>query len=61
MKVRRSSSGFVLVFSLVLALCVGVILAATLGYVSFAARQSAISAARSSSLIRVDLGSNCRA
>ena len=48
MKVRRSSSGFVLVFSLVLALCVGVILAATLGYVSFAARQSAISAARSS-------------
>ena len=48
MKVRRSSSGFVLVFSLVLALCAGVILAATLGYVSFAARQSAISAARSS-------------
>ena len=47
MKDRRSSEGFVLVFSLVLALCVGVILAGTLGYVSYAARQSAVSAARS--------------
>ena len=37
-----------LVFSLVLALCAGVILAGTLGYVSFAARQSAVHAARSS-------------
>ena len=37
-----------LVFSLVLTLCVGVILAGTLGYVSYAARQSAISATRSS-------------
>ena len=45
---RRLSEGFVLVFSLVLALCVGVILAGTLGYVSFAARQSARYAARSS-------------
>ena len=48
MKGRRSSEGFVLVFSLVLALCAGIILAGTLGYVSFAARQSAMHAARSS-------------
>ena len=48
MKGNRSSAGFVLVFSLVLALCVGVILAGTLGYVSNAARMSAVSAARSS-------------
>ena len=48
MKDSRSSAGFVLVFSLVLALCAGVILAGTLGYVSNAARMSAISAARSS-------------
>ena len=47
MKGRRASGGFVLVFSLVLALCVGVILAGTLGYVSYAARQSAVSATRS--------------
>ncbi len=47
MKDRRSSKGFVLVFSLVVSLCVGVILAGTLGYVSHAARQSAVSAARS--------------
>ena len=47
MKDRRSSEGFVLVFSLVLALCVGVILAGTIGYVSYAARQSAVSATRS--------------
>ena len=45
---RRSSSGFVLVFSLVLAFCAGMILAGTLGYVSYAARQSAVAAARSS-------------
>ena len=45
---RRSSKGFVLVFSLVLSFCAGVILAGVLGYVSFAARQSSISAARSS-------------
>ena len=48
MSLRRSSEGFVLMFSLVLALCVGVILAGTLGYISFAARQSARYAARSS-------------
>ena len=48
MKSRRSSEGFVLVFSLVLALCAGLILAGTLGYVSYAARQSAAAAARSS-------------
>ncbi len=48
MKGRHSSEGFVLIFSLVLALCAGVILAGTLGYVSFAARQSAMHAARSS-------------
>lgn len=48
MKGRRSSRGFVLVFSLVLALCAGIILAGTLGYVSFAARRSAVSAAQSS-------------
>ena len=48
MKSRYSSEGFVLVFSLVLALCAGLILAGTLGYVSYAARQSAASAARSS-------------
>ena len=48
MRDRRSSEGFVLVLSLVVALCVGVILAGTLGYVSHAARQSAIAAARSS-------------
>ena len=47
MKDPRSSKGFVLVFSLVVSLCVGVILAGTLGYVSHAARQSAVSAARS--------------
>ena len=47
MKSRRSSKGFVLIFSLVLALCVGVILAGTIGYVSYAARQSAVSATRS--------------
>ena len=47
MKGRRSSEGFVLVFSLVLALCAGLILAGTLGYVSYAARQSAVSATRS--------------
>ncbi len=45
---RRSSKGFVLVFSLVLSFCAGVILVGVLGYVSFAARQSSISAARSS-------------
>ena len=45
---RRSSKGFVLVFSLVLSFCAGVILAGVLGYVSVAARQSSISAARSS-------------
>ncbi|MBQ6007224.1 MAG: hypothetical protein IJL17_01700 [Kiritimatiellae bacterium] len=45
---RRSSEGFVLIFSLVLALCAGVILAGTIGYVSYAARQSAAAAARSS-------------
>ncbi len=45
---RRPSRGFVLIFSLVLAFCLGVILAGTLGYVSNAARLSAISAARSS-------------
>lgn len=45
---RYSSEGFVLVFSLVLALCAGLVLAGTLGYVSYAARQSAASAARSS-------------
>ena len=44
---RRSSEGFVLIFSLVLALCAGLILAGTIGYVSYAARQSAASAARS--------------
>jgi len=48
MKGRRSSGGFVLVFALVLALCAGIILAGTLGYVSFAARRSAVSAAQSS-------------
>ena len=48
MNARRSTEGFVLVFSLVIALCVGVILAGTLGYVSYAARQSAAAAARSS-------------
>ncbi len=48
MKSRRFSEGFVLVFSLILALCAGLILAGTLGYVSYAARQSAASAARSS-------------
>ena len=48
MRHRRYTEGFVLVFSLVLALCVGVVLAGTLGYVSFAARQSARYAARSS-------------
>lgn len=48
MRKRRSSEGFVLVFTLVLALCAGLILAGTLGYVSFAARQSAVHAARSS-------------
>ena len=48
MKGRRSSGGFVLVFSLILAFCAGVILAGTLGYVSFAARRSAVSAAQSS-------------
>ena len=48
MKGRHSSGGFVLVFSLVLALCAGIILAGTLGYVSFAARRSAVSAAQSS-------------
>ena len=47
MKSRRSSDGFVLVFSLVLALCAGLILAGTIGYVSYAARQSAAAAARS--------------
>ena len=47
MRGRRSSEGFVLVFSLVLALCAGLILAGTLGYVSYAARQSAVAAARS--------------
>ena len=45
MKRRHSSRGFVLVFSLVLALCAGIILAGTLGYVSFAARRSAVAAA----------------
>ena len=45
---RRSTEGFVLIFSLVLALCAGLILAGTIGYVSYAARQSAASAARSS-------------
>jgi len=48
MKSRRFSEGFVLVFSLILALCAGMVLAGTLGYVSYAARQSAASAARSS-------------
>ena len=48
MKDRRSSSGFVFIFSLILAFCAGVILAGTIGYVSFAARRSSISAARSS-------------
>ena len=48
MRCRRSTEGFVLVFSLVLAFCVGVVLAGTLGYISFAARQSARYAARSS-------------
>ena len=48
MRHRRATEGFVLVFSLVLALCVGVVLAGTLGYISFAARQSARYAARSS-------------
>ena len=48
MKSRRPSEGFVLVFSLVLALCAGLILAGTLGYVSYTARQSAAAAARSS-------------
>lgn len=48
MKDRHSSRGFVLVFSLVLAICAGVILAGTLGYVSYAARQSAVQAAKSS-------------
>ena len=48
MKGRRSSSGFVFIFSLILAFCAGVILAGTIGYVSFAARRSSISAARSS-------------
>ena len=48
MKGRRSSGGFVLVFALVLAFCAGIILAGTLGYVSFAARRSAVSAAQSS-------------
>ena len=48
MRKRRSSEGFVLVFSLVLALCAGLILAGTFGYVSFAARQSAVHAARTS-------------
>ena len=48
MKRRRSSSGFVFIFSLILAFCAGVILAGTIGYVSFAARQSSVSAARSS-------------
>ena len=48
MRRRHSSEGFVLMFSLVLALCVGVVLAGTLGYISFAARQSARHAARSS-------------
>ena len=48
MKGRHSSRGFVLVFSLVLALCAGIILAGTLGYVSFAARRSAVAAAQSS-------------
>ncbi len=48
MKSRRFSEGFVLVFSLILALCAGLILAGTLGYVSYAARQSAAAAARSS-------------
>ena len=47
MKGRRSSEGFVLVFSLVLALCSGLILAGSLGYVSYAARRSAVSATRS--------------
>ena len=47
MKDRHSSRGFVLVFSLVLALCAGIILAGTLGYVSYAARQSAIQTAKS--------------
>ena len=36
-----------LVFSLVLALCSGLILAGSLGYVSYAARRSAVSATRS--------------
>ena len=48
MKDSRSSGGFVLVFSLVLALCAGIILAGTLGYVSYAARYSAEHAAKSS-------------
>ncbi len=48
MKNRHSSQGFVLVFSLLVALCVGVILAGTLGYVSHAARQSSVAAMRSS-------------
>lgn len=48
MKRRRSPDGFVLIFSLVVALCSGLILAGTLGYVSYAARQSAAAAAQSS-------------
>ena len=47
MKGRRPSAGFALVFSLILALCTGVILAGVLGYVSYAARQSAVAASRS--------------
>ena len=48
MRRRCPSDGFVLVYSLVLAFCMGVILAGTLGYISFASRQSARYAARSS-------------
>ena len=48
MNARHHKEGFVLVFSLVLAFCAGVILAGTLGYVSFATRQSARYAAQSS-------------